>query len=108
MKPPSPCIDCHTLTRGTRCPPCAAAWKKRRGNSGWDWTRTAAAARERDAHMCMCRGCSDCTAPSVPGLGCSAPGTEVNHIVPLYLGGSNALSNLETLCHDCHALLSAR
>lgn len=28
---------------------------------------------------------------------------EVHHIIPLKLGGSNELSNLRTLCTDCHA-----
>ena len=28
---------------------------------------------------------------------------EVDHIVPRYLGGTNRLENLRTLCGDCHA-----
>ena len=28
---------------------------------------------------------------------------ECHHIVPVILGGSNELSNLITLCHDCHS-----
>lgn len=27
---------------------------------------------------------------------------EVNHMTPLYLGGSNHVSNLEALCRNCH------
>lgn len=33
--------------------------------------------------------------------------TQVDHIVPLKRGGSNEISNLQPLCHDCHAHKSA-
>ena len=33
--------------------------------------------------------------------------TEVDHIDPLYKGGSNSSSNLQGLCHDCHAAKTA-
>lgn len=33
--------------------------------------------------------------------------TAVDHIVPLQAGGSDAPSNLQPLCHDCHATKSA-
>ena len=33
--------------------------------------------------------------------------TEVDHIEPLHRGGSDELSNLQPLCHDCHATKSA-
>ena len=32
---------------------------------------------------------------------------EVDHIVPLQQGGADAISNLQPLCHDCHATKSA-
>lgn len=32
-----------------------------------------------------------------------AAATEVDHITPLEQGGSNDESNLQALCHDCHA-----
>jgi len=34
-------------------------------------------------------------------------GTEVDHILPLHQGGGDELSNLQPLCHDCHADKSA-
>lgn len=30
------------------------------------------------------------------------PATEVDHIIPLSKGGTNDLSNLQSLCHECH------
>ena len=34
---------------------------------------------------------------------CGAPASEVDHIVPLRRGGTNALSNLQALCRSCHS-----
>lgn len=33
---------------------------------------------------------------------CDAPAVDVDHILPLWSGGSNANDNLEGLCVDCH------
>jgi len=33
--------------------------------------------------------------------------TEVDHITPLAMGGTDAESNLQALCHDCHAIKTA-
>ena len=27
---------------------------------------------------------------------------EIDHIIPLYKGGNNEISNLEALCRNCH------
>ena len=35
---------------------------------------------------------------------CAAPATDVDHILAKSHGGSDALENLQTLCHKCHAL----
>jgi 5-methylcytosine-specific restriction protein A len=34
-----------------------------------------------------------------------APSTHIHHKVPVTLGGTNARSNLEGLCQDCHSVL---
>lgn len=34
---------------------------------------------------------------------CPRQATEVDHKVPLHLGGLDAEPNLQGLCHDCHA-----
>lgn len=33
---------------------------------------------------------------------CEAPAVDVDHILPLWSGGTNANDNLEGLCTDCH------
>lgn len=49
---------------------------------------------ERDEYLCMV---------------CKAAGRvrlarEVDHVVPLHLGGSNAMGNLQGICKPCHKL----
>jgi hypothetical protein len=55
-----------------------------------DWERKAAAVKRRDNHTCQ--GCGDEDASEL----------HAHHIVPLGAGGSNARSNLITLCDECH------
>jgi 5-methylcytosine-specific restriction protein A len=38
---------------------------------------------------------------------CQGIATEVDHKVPLHLGGIDAEPNLQGLCHDCHAVKTA-
>lgn len=40
--------------------------------------------------------CADCRNPLEATL-------EIDHVVPLHLGGSNHMSNLQALCPACHA-----
>ena len=46
-----------------------------------------------------CRGPYCQGAPPIP-----LEAAHVDHIVPLSMGGTNALSNLRTLCRRCHVL----
>lgn len=39
-------------------------------------------------------------------LCCAAVATEVDHVVPLASGGSNAVTNLQSVCGPCHAAKS--
>lgn len=55
-----------------------------------DWGKRRELVIERDGSKCQ-----NCGNRSVSEL-------EVHHIVPLSRGGSNKVSNLTTLCQDCH------
>jgi 5-methylcytosine-specific restriction endonuclease McrA len=55
------------------------------------WAKLTKRVRERDGHRCRSCGCS-----TPPRFGA------VDHVVPLYLGGSSSVSNLVLLCDDCH------
>ncbi|MEK7324714.1 MAG: HNH endonuclease [Chloroflexota bacterium] len=54
-----------------------------------DWSERSRAAKRRDGYRCV-----ECGRNT---------GLHAHHIVPLSKGGSNDLSNLKTLCGDCHA-----
>jgi 5-methylcytosine-specific restriction endonuclease McrA len=54
---------------------------------------------ERDNHQCRTCG-KDIRTENKPG--------EAHHIVPISNGGTNELSNLKTLCYDCHKLEHSR
>jgi 5-methylcytosine-specific restriction protein A len=40
--------------------------------------------------------------------GCTAPSTDVDHIVPKAAGGSDLETNLRGLCHSHHSAVTAR
>jgi hypothetical protein len=54
-----------------------------------DWESKAQAIKQRDGYTCQ-------------GCGNEDRELHVHHIVPLGAGGSNARSNLITLCDECH------
>lgn len=55
-----------------------------------DWDAKARAVKQRDNYTCQGCGTED------------ADQLHAHHIVPLGAGGSNARSNLITLCDECH------
>jgi len=54
-----------------------------------DWQQKRGAVLSRDDHTCQ-------------GCGSATDELHIHHICPLGAGGSNALSNLITLCDECH------
>lgn len=60
---------------------------------GSSWMKTRARILKRDGYLCQ-----HCIR-----LGRPVPATEVDHTIPLEQGGSGEDSNLQSLCHQCHA-----
>jgi 5-methylcytosine-specific restriction protein A len=47
--------------------------------------------------------CASCTMPIPPGKG-----WDIDHIIPLALGGSDTTENMQILCKPCHGTKTAR
>lgn len=98
------CLGCgRIVTNGSRCGGCARARNVRRGEERGGrafWSEAVKRIRERDGHACVrCGvGCPHLQADVYAGTKCH----EVDHIVPLMEGGSNADGNLQLLCSGCH------
>lgn len=54
------------------------------------WSKTRNLVLRRDGRQCATEGCD-------------RPGTQVDHIVPVFRGGSEDFDNLQTLCKPCHS-----
>lgn len=65
---------------------------------GWEWEKTRERILKRDRRLCQ---------HCLP-KGRVVVATDVDHIVPRALGGSEADSNLQSLCGDCHKAKTAR
>lgn len=65
---------------------------------GWEWRKKRAAVLKRDRYLCQC---SDCK-------GRCLPASEVDHIVPKHLGGTDDFSNLAAINEDCHKAKTQR
>lgn len=63
---------------------------------GDDWETTRRAILVRDRYTCQDRRCGVRWPPPMHGK------LHVHHVQPLSRGGTNAHSNLLTLCHPCH------
>ncbi|AMS03558.1 HNH endonuclease [Gordonia phage Guacamole] len=93
---PGVCDRCGTALTGRRKRWCSdACMYEWRGEH--DWTAAREKAKRRDGRRCVKCG--------------STRALEVNHIVPRVgrgygFGCHNHQSNLETLCHDCHLVVT--
>jgi 5-methylcytosine-specific restriction protein A len=88
-----PCLDCGRLCPDSRCRSCQRARDQRRGSAtarGYD----AAWRRLRAEHLALEPDCA---------CGCGQPATDVDHIVPRRLGGSDDHANLQSLSHGHHS-----
>ncbi|MEU7243434.1 HNH endonuclease [Streptomyces sparsogenes] len=78
------------------------AWanSNRRAGLPKNWSAIVRRIKRRDGYRCT-------TVFEVSGR-CTQLGTDVDHIVPVSLGGTDDDSNLTLLCAWCHARKSAR
>lgn len=94
---------CTTLVRGGRCErhPYPVQPDNRPSSSarGYDahWRRIRAAFLQSHRYCAYQRKCT-------PGT----PATEVDHVLPLSEGGTNAWHNLRAACKACHSSKTAR
>jgi 5-methylcytosine-specific restriction enzyme A len=65
---------------------------------GRDWDKLRAVVLTIDKHLCR----------QHKAQGIIKPATHVDHIISKAQGGTNALSNLQSLCVDCHNAKTAR
>ncbi|MCE4058444.1 HNH endonuclease [Pseudomonas sp. Au-Pse12] len=64
----------------------------------WAWRKKRAAVLKRDRYLCQCENCK----------GCRLPASEVDHVIPKHLGGTDDFYNLAAINSDCHRLKTQR
>lgn len=64
----------------------------------WAWRKKRAYVLERDRYLCQCDDCK----------GCRLPASEVDHVTPKHLGGTDDYDNLAAINEDCHKLKTRR
>jgi 5-methylcytosine-specific restriction endonuclease McrA len=78
-----PCLGCGRLIySGSRCPDCTL--RRPRGRR-WQATRERVFARY--GHACVY---------------CGKPATDIDHVIPINVGGDDSLTNLRPSCAGCH------
>lgn len=84
---------CHDHSGWKTSPRTASAGR----TSTAHWKLQRAKALQRDGHQCQIRG------PR-----CTIQATQVDHIIPVHLNGTDDLTNLMSVCKPCHAAKTAR
>lgn len=90
---------CPVLTSTSKCKAHAPApWAGSRGRvaksmSKHQWAQTRRYVLHRDNGQCYL---------------CGGKATEVDHVVPVFEGGTDDLSNLRAICRTCHRSKSGR
>lgn len=64
----------------------------------WVWRKKRTAVLRRDRYLCQCAECK----------GRRLPASEVDHVVPKHLGGTDEFSNLAAINEDCHKAKTQR
>lgn len=64
---------------------------------GRPWKRKRAQVLERDGYLCV-----ECAK-----VGKVTMASDVDHIVPLHLGGADTVLNMQSLCKECHQVKTA-
>lgn len=72
------------------------SWSSKRRNEN-----DPAVKRLKRAALRRCHGICE-----MHGRYCTGKATEVDHIIPLFEGGADDLSNLRGVCHECHYIKS--
>lgn len=81
-------------TLGDRLPASAEQSAYGQGRGGRPWRRLRAQVLKRDGFMCQCENCQ----------GRVLIAHEVDHITPVFEGGTDDLSNLRAINRDCHSV----
>jgi 5-methylcytosine-specific restriction endonuclease McrA len=89
------CLDCGELGDGTRCSTCQARHKPGAQARGYtrQWQSKAATIKRQQPSCAVCGSTLDLT---------------VDHIVPKVVGGTDELTNLQTLCRRCNGAKGGR
>lgn len=88
--------DAHLhLISGWNAPTRGTAEQRGYGSA---WRKKRAAVLKRDRHLCQCENCK----------GRRLIASEVDHILPKHLGGTDDLDNLAAINTDCHKAKTQR
>lgn len=90
---------CSEIVEGTRVAYCTGHtvhqnWKGSKSTArGWAWTSLRKKVLKRDGYRCV---------------KCKRPASEVDHIINVASGGTDDMTNLQSLCTECHQVKSLR